>query len=369
MISKKISAVALLLALVTLSIGCFVRASLLGIDYPAIKKNITTDVTNNEAFLKKAFPLSRTLKSMRTKLQYRLGTKEQNGVFITDGRLIENISEPNEAYVSENIAAILEFTAKQSVPTYITLIPTASAILQSDTPKFATIYDQKRFIEDVYKNFAGKLSCIDVYSTLFQNREESLYYNTETLLAPQGGYLVYNVLSKRMGNTPYSLDRFEIEYLEGSFTGSLIGRVDYNDVPPDRIGLYRFVGRDKEFSVTQKGTRDKIYNDLYQEHTQALSGPLSVYFGGLSPLVEIQQRQRSQGNLLLFSDSQAISFLPFLACEHQRITYIDLQKIAAKTLSEIDFGQYDEILFAFSTDTFMHVDSLARIGLYGREES
>lgn len=351
MLSKRISAAILMLMLFSFSIGSFVKAFL--------ADGVLSLPT--QSFLEENLPLGRTLKKSKTRLRYALGEREQNGVFISDGRLIENISPPVEAYLNQNTQAILSFSERQSVPSYVTLIPTASAILQEQVPSFAQVVDQKRLIENVYKSFAGKLSCIDVYSTLFQNREQHIYYNTETLLSPQGGYYVYNVIARRTGLTPYPMFRFEIDYLGEALLGNLSRQIEYEDLHPDRLGVYRFTGSKKEFSVTHENGSSRVYNTLYPVHFLGLEQPLSVYLGGLSSSVKIQQRQRSQGNILVFGDLQALSVVPFLACSFQSITLVNLEKITEPALVSVTQKEYDAVLFLYSTGTFMHSNQLARL--------
>lgn len=367
MLFKKISVVALLLVLVSLAAGSFINSARAGVALPIGAENKNdkrTVIERCERHLADNLPLAQPLRYFSTKAQYLLGTKEQNGVFITPERLIENIKPPNDELVTESIRAILSFTERRSTPTYVSIIPTASAVLQRETPRFAEVYDQKLFIENAYRSFAGKLSCIDVYSVLFQNSEKSLYYNTETLLAPQGGYLVYNVLEKRMGDTPYPLDRFEIEYLEEDYYGALTRRVDYADVAPDRLSIYKYAGEEREYALKVFSKQEREYNTLYPRHLYELRGPLSIYLGGTAPMITITQRQSSQGSVLVFGDRQMLSILPFMAANYRHITAIDLAQIPAKTLSELDFDKYDEILFVYSADTFMNSESIARIGLY-----
>lgn len=364
MVSKKISAVLMLIFLVGLLGMSLIRAQLLGISFQMEGAGLENLISSTESFLGEAVPLSRTLRRMRVNLRYALGTREQDNVFIGEHRLIENISPPVGRYVQDNTQAIIEFAEDQKVPTYIMLIPTASAVLQSETPEYAddSIYNQKQFIEERYKNFAGKLSCVDVYSTLRQNSDKYIYFNTETLLTPQGGFLVYDVLTRRMGNVPYSLDRFNIEYLSDSYYGSLYDRVEFRNVNPDVISIYSYAGTTKEFTVRQHGLdRTREYNTLHPRFMLDLGRPLDVYLGGLSPVVEITQKKRSSDSLLIYGDRQMLTILPFLACDYQYIRFVDLSSATPQQLADIDTGEYNEILFAYSVDTFMHTDAPGRI--------
>lgn len=352
----------MLLILAGLSLSCVVRAYLYGIPFP--EGGDGTLVERAEGFLAEAVPFSRTLRNSMVNIKYLLGDREQDGVFITQNRLIQNLEEPVSSYVQNNTEALLRFAGQQSVPAYMALIPTASAILQNATPPFSDsrIYNQKQFIDERYKSLAGSLSCIDVYSSLLQHNNQPLYFRTEPLLSMQGGYFVYELLSKRMGNAPYGLNRFEIAHLPQAYYGSLYHRVEFRNVEPDIISLFYYRGESKEFTVTHYGQQDKVYFTLFPTFLADLGRPLDVMLGGQSPVVDIEQKKKMSSSLLLFCDRQMFSVLPFLACDYRHIRAVDLSQVTDQQLRSIRPSQFDEILFAYSVDTFMHSDALSRIG-------
>jgi hypothetical protein len=364
-LSKRISAILMLLILVGLTLSCFFRARLYGVAFP--ERGQGTIVERTEAFLGEAVPFSRTMRSAKVDLKYLLGSREQEGIFMSGKRLIENIEEPVSSYVQSNTEAIIQFAQQQSVPTYMSLIPTASAILQNATPPFSDsrIYNQKQFIDERYKNFSGQLSCVDVYSTLLQNNSQPLYFNTESLLTMQGGYFVYELLSKRMGNAPYSLDRFEIAHIQQNYYGSLYDKVEFRNIEPDIISIFTYRRGLKEFSVTHTGEPNKVYHTLFPQFLADLGRPLDVMLGGQSAIVDIEQKKKFRNSLLVFCDRQMFSVLPFLACDYQTIRAVDLEQATDQQLRSINTSQYDEILFAYSVDTFMHSNALSRVGRMG----
>lgn len=372
MLSKKISAILLLAFLVVLSASCFINAYVLDIPFreeAPVEAEAPGLVGQSESFLARSLPFSRLLDSIRINLFFHLGTREQDNVFISSRRLIENIVPPDSRTVQQNTEAVIDFAQRQDKAVHMLLIPTASAVLQDETPQFAdaNIYNQKQFIEERYKDFSGKLICVDVYSTLRDNSDKYIYFNTETLLTMHGGYLIYDVLARRMDNTPYGLDRFNIQYLREDYYGSLCDRVEFKNVTPDVISLYTYNGTPKEFTVYQRGVdQTHEYNTLYPAFLMDLGRPLDVYLGGMSPVVDVYQKQQSSSNnhLLIFGDEQMRFLVPFLACDYQQITLVDLARISPQQISGLDTSKYDNILFAYSVKTFMHSDAPSRMGLY-----
>lgn len=363
--SKRIAAFILISLLTLLSVACILGGLARGVSL----EEGESPLERTENFLTQSFPFARTLSSIRIDAVYSLGSREQDGVFISDDRLIENLQPPVSRYVQSNTSAMIDFAQRQSVPVYCMLIPTASAVLQNETPRLAdsSIYNQKQFIEERYKSFSGKLSCVDVYATLLEHNDQYIYYNTESLLTMKGGYFVYDVLSRRMENTPYPLSRFDIRYLTDRYYGTLCDRVDYDNVRPDVLSLYIYTGSNNEFEVIHDGERKREYNTLYPTHLYDLNRPLDVYLGGISALIDIHQKgayTSARGSLLIFGDEQMRSILPFLACDFQHITFADLSQMTPQQVSNIDISSYSAILFAYSVDTFIHSDAPSRMRLY-----
>ena len=58
------------------------------------------------------------------------------------------------------------------------------------------------------------------------------------------------------------------------------------------------------------------------------------------------------GSILIFGDESAKSWLPFLASNYSKITFVDLDLLTVTMLSEIVTAEYDHVLFAYSTAAF-----------------
>ncbi|MEG2536737.1 MAG: DHHW family protein [Hydrogenoanaerobacterium sp.] len=320
-----------------------------------------------EKFVKEHFPMRNELSAMGWNIRFRTGSKEIDGYFITDDSIIKNVGSPNKRLVKNNNEVILKFAQDVDLPMCIMLIPTASAVKQQALPAFATPYNQKTFIEGVYQSFGGGLATVDAYPVLFANQEKSLFYNTEDGVAPLGGYYVYTALCPKLRIATNPMSRYTIEYAVHGYEGSLCKRFPYATDKKDVISLYHYrndkISRNYMLCRTD-GDRKISINDLYDRSALKGEAPLDVFFGGPYQTVDINvfsstgKPPPNQTRLLIFGDETVKSYLPFLAPQYGEIKVVNAETVTAEQADEIDLLYYDQVLFAFSTDTYMHCENL-----------
>lgn len=76
-----------------------------------------------------------------------------------------------------------------------------------------------------------------------------------------------------------------------------------------------------------------------------------IYLSGSSSLLRIDNNSLLDGKkLLVFRDSYGSSLIPLLIPYYQEIMVVDTRYISSKILDQyIDFDQYDDVLFIYST--------------------
>lgn len=371
MIGKRISAMFFLLMMLLVPVAMWANGGFNAFPVFNILQVASGEYSQQaEQRFEENFPQREELSNLAWNLRYRMGVKEIDGYFITDTSIIKNVGKPNRDIVKKNKSAIMEFTQRVNNKTYLMLLPTASAIKQRQLPDFATPYNQKSFIEDVYKSFGGELLTVDVYPILFANQNKNLYYNTEDQITPLGGYYTYMVLGDKLGTNVNSLDRYTIEYVKHDYEGKLKAKFPYAQVKSDVITLYNY-RLDKFFrTYTVRRTQGNEYasmNDLYDRSSLRGENPLDVYFGGMSQIVDITIRTGSdkpspnKTKLLIVGDETAKSYVPFLTPHYSQIQIINAVTVTPQQLADADVSSFDQVLFAFSTDTYMHCENLSVI--------
>ena len=315
-----------------------------------------------EQGLKANFPYRQKLTQLALDLKLAGGQRVQNQIYINKEGLLRNTDPPNKKITDKNTQVIMRFGEEEGIPTYLMLIPTASAVKQQLLPNFAQTYNQSRFIEDTYNQMSGKVTTVDAYNALFNKREEYVYYRTENNLTALGGYYVYTALGKKMGIENSSLNHFEIQYATDEYRGDLFQRSPYKEVRPDTLALYCYTRYPRDYVVTHHvGGEIKTYHTLYPVHLQEMDREMNVYFGGVSSITDFQIASPYSTRLLVFGDKTALSYLPFVVNHYQQVTLVDLFQLSREQAEDVPVNEYDQVLFAYSLETYSRLDISTRM--------
>ena len=309
-----------------------------------------------EGYVQKNFPLRDRLRGIGINIRYWGGSREQNGVLIGQNQLIKNIDPPTDGIVEKNIDAVArfaEYLRDVNKPFYFTLIPTAGGILHHQLPRNVQVFDQRHFIEDMYGQLTGKANVVNTYLPLNTNRTQYIFYRTENNLTAHGGYYVYEALVKRMGiSEKPSYNSFNIDYASHTFVGDLYSSSPYGNVQPDVLMLLRYSRHVRSYVVTHKGPEgEKIYQTLYPAPAEGKKPDMNLFLGGTSAVMDIETDAPIARQLLVFGDKTALAYLPLLANHYCRITFVDLF-YDTTAYSDIDPEEYDQILMAYSVESF-----------------
>lgn len=312
-----------------------------------------------EDFFTQNLPAQKPLKDFAVDLKVLGGQKEQNDIFLVEDGLVSDLYPPIESYVASNTRQIKEFIDYNNIPTSVMLIPTACAIKQEQMPDFVPLYDQKALIEEIYADFSGAATTVNVYPVLFANRDKYIFYRTDTNLTGLGGYYIYSVLGSRLGQSPRTLEQFDIEYGTQDYYGELYDSFPSNKVRGDILSYYRFTRFTRAYQVTHYDALGncKVYYNLFPKHFTDLEQPFDSILGGISPMIKIDISSPYSDKLLIFADKTVTSYLPFLALHYKNITVVDLFQADDALLDTLDLEQFDQVLCAYSVETYMHTNT------------
>lgn len=316
-----------------------------------------------EAFMKENFPLAKELRFLGVQLQMLAGQRQFNGIYISDNMLIEDIEPPQEEIAAANQKAMGKFVENSTVPTYVMLLPTKLAIKQQELPENVALFsfNQKNYMEELYSNFFGKATTVDVYPILFSNYSQYIYYRTSPELTALGSYYVYSVLSQRLGNVPLPQQDFAMQHIKHNFYGETYRQSPYTQIEPDIITLYRYTKENYNAIVTHNSDYPYTYNTLYPEHLLNLSQGLDVLLGGDTGDITIRSNNRRVKSLLVFGDSSILPVLPLLTPHYSQIRFIDFSLWNSNALKDLKIEEYDQVLLAYSVDTMIHQSYPAQI--------
>lgn len=318
-----------------------------------------TVLQNFEAAVSESIPFREELSGIMDSIRYFSGVRHFGNIYIgSEGSLLRDIEKPTSRTYSSAKNYILSFAEKHQTKPYFMLVPTAAVILQQEIENYASedIFNQRNMINRMYSEFAGEVRTTDIYQTLYDHRGEYIYYHTEDLPTSLGGYYIYGELCSRLGITRNTMDSFSAAYVAHGFYGSLSTDFFHSYASPDFITLYEYIGEEQDYIIERfnaNGT-SHISQSLFVYNENAFEDKTDMIFGGLSARMDITavQSTGTRGSILIFGDESAKSWLPFIVTNYEKLTFIDLNSANEVLLSDIDPGDYGQILFAYSTATF-----------------
>lgn len=295
----------------------------------------------------------------KSKMEYLLGKRENNGVFICHDQLIEDLAEPTEKIVTANIAGLKHYADLFGKPTYILVAPSAASIQADRLPSFATGWDQKQFLTDLSEELKGQVTAVNVYDTLCAHKDEYIYYRTDHHWTTDGAFLAYQQLCAAMGITPSAYADFQVETISTDFNGTLYSKSGVRNVTPDTIKSYK-IGGVNRYTITS-GSEVTEYDTIYFPEFLEKKDKYPYFLNGNQPIVTIDTQSTSGKKLLMFKDSYAHCLTPMLLQAYSEITLVDLRYVNTNIQNLINIQEYDETLFLYSMDVFTHQSNTSKL--------
>ncbi len=305
------------------------------------------------------FIFNKYAKSFTNKIKKGYGINPINDIFITNDRLIYNVQTQNTTTAENNSKAVSEFTKKYSknIDCYFGLVPTASEIYKNDLPSSYNTLNQSKFISDMYSEVSN--STIDIFSILSSQKNNYIFYNTDSSITSLGGYYIYSAIISAMGKTPIPIDRFDIEHTYHNFLGDLYSQTLIKPKYDDTIDLFHYNGFNVVDKVVKYNNSEQYTNDsIFFKNNLQTTNKLNVYLGAPSPVTQIKTLNIGSDNILIFKDSLTNNLMQFLPLHFSNITLVDLDLISEKELEELDLNKFDSILFLYDVDNFNNNTSI-----------
>ena len=312
-----------------------------------------------EKSLSENMPFREELSGLMDTIRYVSGVRHFGNIYVgSEGSLLLDIEKPTSRIFSAAKNYILGFAEKNQIKPYFMLIPTASVILQQEIDNFTgkDIYNQRNMINNMYSEFEGKVRTTDIYQTLYDHRDEYIYYHTENLPTSLGGYYIYGELCNRLGIEQNTMDSFSVAYAAHGFYGSLATDFLRSYASSDFVSLYEYTESENIVFEHRKNDGSKrLSESIFVQNENLFENKTDMIFGGISPVMDITVSESfgERSSLLVFGDETAKSWLPFLISNYDRITFVELNLARENLLSEIVLEDYDQVLFAYSTSAFV----------------
>lgn len=292
-----------------------------------------------------------------------IGKTEVNGIFTVDDRMMQVWEGYDPAFVDKNLAAINKFTEKNAgIPVYFMLAPTSQELYSHLLPDCTPTGSQSEL--NVYCRENLECGFIDIFPVMKSHADEYIYYRTDHHWTSYGAYLAYAEAAKSLGYQPLPLSAFDIEHASSDFRGTLYSKTLDDSITPDIIDYYHNTSDSNLTLTINDGMSVKDYDSLYFREYLDVKDKYSSFMGTNSPVMTITTEENNNGqSILIFKDSYAHAFIPFLTSHYSKITVLDMRYINASYNTLVDMEEYDSVLILYNAITFTEDSHIRKLNM------
>ena len=293
-----------------------------------------------------------------------IGKVQNNSITYGDDdymfEVLEKFDENKLKRNSEFISKFIEKYANKNIT--LTIIPTSYMILDDKLPYGMIKADEIKYINDFYNylNTNKNLNCIDFSPTLFNHKNEYIYYKTDHHWTSLGAYYCYKEFAKQKGFTPVDINNLK-ENNVPNFYGTYFNKAKLFTAKPDIITYYDIPVA--HFEYEDSNVKDSLYDyskfktkDKYAAFMHGNNG--ITYIKSENNLNKINGKT---SRLLIIKDSYANSFIPFLTFNYDEIYVVDLRGLPIP-ISELEKEHnFDDIMIMYNFVSFMNDNNFSRL--------
>ena len=295
---------------------------------------------------------------LKSSVDLALGKNESNGIYKgSDDYLIESFEVPDSEIVNRNIKAINNFNEKhKDIKEYMLISPNSVSILSEKLPPYAPVVSQKLVMDNFAKTLNKGINYIDIYNTLDKHDKEYIYYKTDHHWTTLGAYYSFLEAAKAM-DLEVKKDYYNVERVSNDFYGTLYSKSGYEVKTPDYIDVYLPKDENDEYVVNYVEEQKKSAS-FYDSEKLETKDKYGVFLGGNHPVVKIKTTSKEDRKLLVFKDSYANSFVPFLTQYFSDIIMVDPRYYYDDIEKLIEEEGISDILYLYNANTFFSDTSL-----------
>ena len=313
-----------------------------------------------EAYTTDQFTLRDEWITLKAASELALGKRQNNGMFLCDGgTIIEPYEAPEDDKLEANMEALNKLVANTDADVYFALIPGKSDIWAHMLPQNAPRDSEKAAIDYCYS--LSDAVNVDIYGKLEEHSGEYIYYRTDHHWTTLGAYYGFSALAESMGlDCPDISEYGGRETVSEEFYGTSWSSSGFSWVEPDSMEI--FVTEPEGLEITNYPQGSPVEGQLYDWSRLEVKDKYSFFYGGNTPLLEIETGVEGAPSLLILRDSYMDSLSPFLLESYSRIHILDLRYYRASLSDYIDQNGFDDVLVCYSIDNFSTDSNIFLLG-------
>ena len=293
------------------------------------------------------FPMRTDFIELKNSYSYVSGQREFRNIYLTKtGKLLERFTQ-NTDMINNNISTILNISntlnADYNIDTKLMVVPTSIAFYNDELPSWAITDDVKSTINYINSKF-NNTNLVDFYTpykVLEQHKNNYIYFDTDHHWTQLGAKLAYeDMYNTKVSSTPTKVTE--------NFYGTYYSKALLPNVNGDSIYAYLDFN-DHKIDIDLSYTYDTLYDD-----TKLRGKNKYQYFLHGDPAIAIiDGNTNSNDEILIFKDSYAHSFIPFLTSNYKKIHVIDPRYYNVELYKYLDENTgINEVLFINNIQTF-----------------
>lgn len=300
--------------------------------------------------------------ALKSDMERLSGKVENHDVFYgTHEYLFERFTYSQEQ-LSKNVEEIAQFAKRHQDDIdslSLLLVPNSQTVNGEYLPKYAAATDepQSPLMDQIFSDLSGLLTPVDVRNEFNEKKDtEQLYYRTDHHWTTRGAYYGYQVFASKLGLSRIPETAIKEEQISDSFYGTFYTKANQRSITPDTLELFTTTLPEYEVCIQgENSCGDSFYDmDALNERDK-----YKVFFGGNFPLVTIHVPQEDENNdrsIVVFKDSYANSFVPFLAQHYSTIHMIDMRYFRMDVDQYLEKHHFDDMLMLYSVSTIAQDD-------------
>jgi len=298
--------------------------------------------------------------TMKAGIDRLLGKVESNGVWLcSDGYLMEAFHAPSDERLDEMISAVGNFASRHSdLRQTMLIVPNAVNIMSFRLPAGAQTDDQNVYMDRLKSAVKENgITYIDIRDMLSSHSNERLYYHTDHHWTTLAAYYTYLASADQL-DLDTSILTYDQLPVSKSFQGTLSAKSGFRS--GEKEEMYVFLPRNDtapDYVVNYVTDRVKSASYYKTERLQTRD-KYAMFFDGNHAEVKISTPSAEDRTLLIFKDSYANCFVPFLAPHYRNIIMIDPRYYYGRIDDVIAAENVSEILYLYNANTFFSDTSL-----------
>lgn len=287
---------------------------------PTIESILDKSFMNNfDNYVSDQFLFRENFISLKNNFTNLINQNEIRNIYITKNKLFEKF-EVDYEIINHNLESIKKINNKlknQNINSKVMIIPTSIAFYEENLKPYNKTDNQKLVLDNI-QNFlnVNNINFYTPYNILNKYKNHYIYFNTDHHWTQLGAYIsymdmFYNKVDENKLNKNY-------KKVSDNFLGTYYSKILINKISPDSIYAYTDFDNfkiDIDFS-------DK-FDTLYDYNKLNSKNKYQYFLHGDPGYAVIYGDESLNKEVLIFKDSFAHNFVPFLTNNYSKIHIID----------------------------------------------